>query len=158
MVETTTIRNENRPDMKSRNESTSDTMSAASRASGFEQPRSGGDTAASRGSASNDDMTGSYDTLKRDFDKLREDMTALAKSFTENQQHVVKRFTNDLVKEGQTLLTTARTRGETMVKSATDTSKQAADQFEGRIKERPFMSMLVSFLTGLIVARLMMKQ
>lgn len=157
MVETTTIRNENRPDMKSRNESATDTMGSASRTSGFEQQRTGGDTSA-RGSASNDDMTGSYDTLKRDFDKLREDMTALARSFTENQQHVVKRFTNDLVKEGQNLLSTARTRGETIVKTATDSSKQAADQFEGRIKERPFMSMLVSFLTGLIVARLMVKR
>lgn len=158
MVEPTTARNESRPDLKN----PSDTMGTASRTSGFEsQQRATSDkqpdNQPSQGSASNDDMSGSYDVLKKDFDKLREDMTALAKTFSENQQHVVKRFTSDLVKEGQHLLNSAKTKGETAVKSATDSSKQAANQFESRIKERPFISMLISFLTGLVVARLLVK-
>jgi ElaB/YqjD/DUF883 family membrane-anchored ribosome-binding protein len=96
-----------------------------------------------------------YETLKRDLERIRNDVTKIATRFAENKQNVVKGFAEDLAREGQSLLETAKSHSVSLAKSASETSKQAATNVEAKIQERPFMSIVISFLAGLILAKLM---
>lgn len=96
-----------------------------------------------------------YDILKRDIEKIRSDVAKMAVNFAESKQSIVKHFAEDLIKEGQSLFESAKSSSETLVKSASETSKKAATKMEGQIQERPFMSIVISFLAGMILAKLM---
>lgn len=49
----------------------------------------------------------------------------------------------------------AKSHSVSLAKSASETSKQAATKVESKVQERPFMSIVISFLAGLILAKLM---
>lgn len=96
-----------------------------------------------------------YETLKRDLERIRNDVTTIATRFAESKQHLVKGFADDLVREGQSLLESAKSHSVSLAKSASETSKQAATKVEAKVQERPFMSIVISFLAGLILAKLL---
>lgn len=96
-----------------------------------------------------------YEILKNDIEKIRKDVAKMATNFAESNQIIVKNFTEDLIKESQALFESAKSSSETLVKSASETSKMAAAKMEGKIQERPFISIVISFLAGLILAKIL---
>lgn len=96
-----------------------------------------------------------YETLKVDLEKIRSDVVKMATDFAGSKQNIVKYFADDVIKQGQSLLESAKSRSESLAKSASETSKQAAKKMEGKIQERPFVSIVLSFLIGLILAKIL---
>lgn len=85
-----------------------------------------------------------YDQVKADLRMLREDLAKLSKSVTDGQKNSFNSFRDELQKEGREALNTARGAGE-----------KAIHDVEERITERPFLTVLVLFLAGLVVGKLL---
>ncbi|HVK99572.1 MAG TPA: hypothetical protein VM553_07170 [Dongiaceae bacterium] len=75
-----------------------------------------------------------------DFSSLKQDVEVLRK---------------DIAKLSNSLLSQAKTGAESVVSNVQAKSNQAVHQAEEKIGERPFVSLLVSFILGLILAKML---
>lgn len=82
--------------------------------------------------ASNGEPRAELEALRQDMSKLRTDLSSVIRS---------------LMDEG-------KTRAGAMATRAKETGKRAVEATEEQIKERPFLSILVVFLVGLILGKL----
>lgn len=96
--------------------------------------------------------------VKKDMEALRHDVALISRSLLQEKQDNAKRFTDGLlqglVSEGHSLIDGAKLTGEHAVKTVTATSHKAVERVEGKIHQRPFLSMALSFLSGLVVAEI----
>lgn len=99
-----------------------------------------------------------YSQVKKDLDALRNDVAQITSTLLREKQDVAKRFTENivegLVKEGHSIVDTAKSKGEQAVKTVTGTSHKAVERVEEKIQQRPFLSLALSFLSGLVIAEL----
>jgi ElaB/YqjD/DUF883 family membrane-anchored ribosome-binding protein len=75
---------------------------------------------------------------------LRDDIAKLTKAVTDQQKNKVSSLRDEVVREGNEALAYARQQGD-----------KAAKDVEGKINERPFLSVVVMFLVGLLVGKLL---
>ncbi len=96
--------------------------------------------------------------VKKDMEALRHDVAQISRSLLHENQVNAKRFTDGLlqglVSEGNSIIDGAKSTGEHAVKAVTATSHKAVERVEGKIHQRPFLSMALSFLSGLVIAEI----
>lgn len=85
-----------------------------------------------------------YEQVKADLKALREDLGKLSKSVTEGQKRNLHGLSEELRREGQDALNYARGAGE-----------KALHDAEECIAERPFLTVILLFLAGLVVGKLL---
>ena len=85
-----------------------------------------------------------YEQVKADLQTLREDLAKLSRSVAEGQKNSFNSFRDELRREGQEALDSARGVGE-----------KAMHDVEERITERPFLTVIILFLAGLVVGKLL---
>lgn len=85
-----------------------------------------------------------YEQVKADMRALREDLAKLSKSVAEGQKNNLNSFRDEVRREGQEALDYAR-----------GASEKAMHEVEDRIAERPFLTVIILFLAGLVVGKLL---
>lgn len=85
-----------------------------------------------------------YDQVKADMRALREDLARLSKSVAEGQKNNLNSFRDEVRRESQEALDYAR-----------GASEKAMHEVEERITERPFLTVIILFLAGLVVGKLL---
>lgn len=85
-----------------------------------------------------------YEQVKADLKALREDLAKLSRSVADGQKNSFNSFRDELRREGQEALDSARGAGE-----------KALHDVEDRITQRPFLTVLILFLAGLVVGKLL---
>ncbi|MFC4258455.1 YqjD family protein [Marinobacter lacisalsi] len=85
-----------------------------------------------------------YEQVKADLRTLREDMAKLSKSVADGQKNNFNNFRDEVRRESQEAMDYARGAGE-----------KAMHDVEERISERPFLTVIILFLAGLVVGKLL---
>jgi ElaB/YqjD/DUF883 family membrane-anchored ribosome-binding protein len=85
-----------------------------------------------------------YEQVKADLKALRDDLGKLSKSVADGQKSTINSFRDEVRREGQEALDYARGAGE-----------KAVGEAEDRIAQRPFLTVIVLFLAGLVVGKLL---
>lgn len=90
------------------------------------------------------DSNTEYEQVKADMRALREDLAKLSKSVTEGQKNNLNSFRDEVRRESQEAMDYAR-----------GASEKAMHEVEDRIAERPFLTVIILFLAGLVVGKLL---
>ncbi|MGM0570933.1 YqjD family protein [Marinobacter sp.] len=85
-----------------------------------------------------------YEQVKADLKALREDLAKLSKSVADGQKNNLNSFRDEIRRESEEALDYARGAGE-----------KALHEAEERIAERPFLTVIILFLAGLVVGKLL---
>lgn len=85
-----------------------------------------------------------YEQVKADLKALRDDLARLSRSVTDGQKNNLNSLRDEIRREGQEALDYARGAGE-----------KALHEAEEKIIERPFLTVILLFLAGLIVGKLL---
>ncbi|WP_198929147.1 DUF883 family protein [Marinobacter sp. X15-166B] len=99
-----------------------------------------------------------YRRVKEDLQLLKEDLSALTKTVAEGHKNNISSIREEIRRETQEALTKARKRGEEALHKAKDKGDKAIHDMEDTIGERPFLSILIMFLAGVIVGKLLDRQ
>lgn len=96
-----------------------------------------------------------YGQVREDLQKLREDLSKLTKSLAEGQKDNISHLRDEIRKESRAAFDQVKRRGDEAINHARDAGTKAVDEVEHKIEERPFLSIIIMFLAGLLVGRLM---
>ena len=96
-----------------------------------------------------------YDQLKRDLQALREDMAKLTNSFSESQKSNISSLRDEIRRESREAFDQVRKKGDAALHRAKDTGDKAVEDVEHRIEERPFLSIIIMFLAGILVGKML---
>ena len=96
-----------------------------------------------------------YARVKDDLSALREDLAALTKAVVDSQASNAINLKNEISKETQAVFEQLRARGDKALDRATEAGSQAVESVEHRIEERPFLSIILMFLAGIVVGKML---
>lgn len=96
-----------------------------------------------------------YSRVKEDLQALREDLAKLTKAVTDGQKSNISSLKDEVVRESREALDHVRMRGDEALNRARDAGSKAVHDVEHQIEERPFLSILIMFLAGILVGRLL---
>lgn len=107
-----------------------------------------------------------YDRVKNDLKVLQDDLAKLTRAVAEGQKSKVSNFRDEIRKESEEALddmrkrgdkaySQAREAGERAYSQARDAGGKAVQSAEHKIEERPFLTVLLAFLAGLLVSKLL---
>lgn len=96
-----------------------------------------------------------YGRVKEDLQLLREDLAALTKSVTDGQKSNVNSLKDEISRETRAAFDSLRKRGDAAISRATEAGSQTAENVENKIGERPFLSIILMFLAGIVVGKML---
>lgn len=96
-----------------------------------------------------------YEQVRADLKKLSDDLSNLTKSVTEGQKSNISSLRDEIRRESREAFDQVRQRGDEAINRARDAGTKAIDETETKIGERPFLSIMIMFLAGLLVGRLL---
>lgn len=96
-----------------------------------------------------------YEQVRQDLQQLREDLSKLTKTVTEGQKSNISHLRDEIRRESREAFDQVRQRGDEAINRARDASSKAVHDVEHKIEERPFLSIVIMFLAGLLVGRLL---
>lgn len=96
-----------------------------------------------------------YEQVRDDIRKLSEDLSKLTKSVAEGQKSNISSLRDEIRRESRAAFDQVKQRGDEAIHRAQDAGSKAVDDVEHRIEERPFLSIIIMFLAGLLVGRLL---
>jgi len=96
-----------------------------------------------------------YDQVKADLQALREDVAKLTKSVVDGQKSNISNLRDEIRRESREALDHVRQRGDEALNQARDAGSKAVHSVEDRIEERPFLSIIIMFLAGLLVGKML---
>ncbi|MGM0768548.1 MAG: DUF883 family protein [Pseudomonadota bacterium] len=96
-----------------------------------------------------------YNRVKEDLQLLREDFAKLTKTVSDGQKNNISSLRDEIRRESREALESVRKRGDEAITRARDASSKAVHDVEHQIEERPFLSILIMFLAGILVGRLL---
>jgi ElaB/YqjD/DUF883 family membrane-anchored ribosome-binding protein len=96
-----------------------------------------------------------YEQVRHDLQQLREDLSKLTKTVAEGQKSNISNLRDEIRRESREAFDQVRERGDEAFNRARDASSKAVHDVEHKIEERPFLSVVLMFLAGLLVGRLL---
>ncbi|MDF0752638.1 hypothetical protein NLU14_20630 [Marinobacter sp. 71-i] len=96
-----------------------------------------------------------YEQVKEDLQKLRDDLSKLTKTVAEGQKSNISNLRDEIRRESREAFDQVRQRGDEAFNRARDAGSKAVHDAEHKIEERPFLSIVIMFLAGLLVGRLL---
>ncbi|WP_296935548.1 hypothetical protein [uncultured Marinobacter sp.] len=85
-----------------------------------------------------------YNQVKRDLQELREDLAKLTRTVSESQKSNISSLRDEIRRESREALHRAKDAGD-----------KAFHDVEHKIEERPFLSIIVMFLAGILVGKML---
>lgn len=95
-----------------------------------------------------------YKQVKEDIQALRDDLAKLTRTVSDNQKHNVSSLRDEIRRESLEALDSVRQKGDEALRRARDAGDRTVHDVENRIEERPFLSIIVMFLAGVLVGKL----
>ncbi|PSF05086.1 hypothetical protein C7H09_15890 [Marinobacter fuscus] len=96
-----------------------------------------------------------YEQVKQDLQQLRDDVAKLTRAVTESQKSNISHLRDEIRRESQEALDQVRQKGDAALNRARDAGDRAVNEVEHRIEERPFLSVVLMFLAGVLVGKLL---
>lgn len=96
-----------------------------------------------------------YNQVKKDLQQLREDLASLTKAVSEGQKSNISSLRDEIRRESREALDNVRQRGTDAFNRAKDVGDKAIHDVEHKIEERPFLSVIIMFLVGVLVGKLL---
>ncbi|HTN35409.1 MAG TPA: hypothetical protein VL091_15495 [Marinobacter sp.] len=96
-----------------------------------------------------------YNQVKQDLLQLREDMSKLTRAFSESQKSNISHFRDEIRRESREAFDQMRQKGDEALHRAKDAGDKAVSNVEQKIEERPFLSVILMFLAGILVGKLL---
>lgn len=96
-----------------------------------------------------------YEQVRDDLRALREDLARLSKAVTDSQKNNISSIRDEIRRESRAALDSVRKRGDEALDYARDLGDKAVHDVEHRIEQRPFLSILIMFLAGLVIGKLL---
>lgn len=96
-----------------------------------------------------------YGRVKEDLQLLREDLASLTKAVADGQKANASNLKDEISREAQTVFDNLRKRGDAALTRATEAGSQTVEGVEHKIEERPFLSIILMFLAGVIVGKML---
>ncbi|MBB5320193.1 DUF883 family protein [Marinobacter oulmenensis] len=96
-----------------------------------------------------------YDQVKKDLQQLREDMATLTKTVSESQKGNISSLRDEIRRESRQVLDQAVNKGSEALNQARSVGDKAVHDVEHKVEERPFLSILLMFLAGVLVGKLL---
>jgi len=96
-----------------------------------------------------------YDRVKGDLTALREDLAALTKAVASSQSNSANNLKSEISKETHAIFDQLRANGDRAIASATKAGSQTVESVEHKIEERPFLSIILMFLAGIVVGKML---
>lgn len=96
-----------------------------------------------------------YEQVREDIRKLSEDLSKLTKTVTEGQKSNISSLRDEIRRESREAFDQVKHRGDEAINRARDAGSKAIHDTESKIEERPFLSIMIMFLAGLLVGRLL---
>ncbi|TBW58495.1 DUF883 family protein [Marinobacter halodurans] len=96
-----------------------------------------------------------YKRVKEDIQLLREDLAKLTRAVADGQKNNISNLRDEIRKESREALRHARERGDEVFNRAREAGDKAIHDVEHKIEERPFLSVVIVFLVGLLVGKLL---
>ena len=97
--------------------------------------------------------TNDYEQVREDLKKLQEDLSKLAKSVAEGQKSNISHLRDEIRRESLEAFDQVKQRGDEAITRARDAGGKAVENVEHQIEERPFLSVVLMFLAGVLVGR-----
>lgn len=98
---------------------------------------------------------GDYANVKEDLQVLRDDIAALTKTVAEGQTSRANNLKDEISRETRSVLDQLRKRGDEALTRATEAGSKSVEGVEHKIEERPFLSIILMFLAGIIVGKML---
>lgn len=98
---------------------------------------------------------GDYANVKEDLQVLRDDIAALTKTVAEGQKSRANNLKDEISRETRSALDELRKRGDDAINRATAAGGKTVESVEHKIEERPFLSIILMFLAGIIVGKML---
>ncbi|MEO9587484.1 MAG: hypothetical protein ABJG23_08880 [Marinobacter sp.] len=96
-----------------------------------------------------------YEQVRQDLQQLREDLSKLTKAVADGQKSNISSLRDEIRRESREAFDQVRQRCDEAFNRARDASSKAVHDVEHKIEERPFLSVVLMFLAGLLVGRLL---
>lgn len=96
-----------------------------------------------------------YARVKEDLQLLRDDLAALTKTVGDNRSSYAGHLKDEISRETRAVLDQLRKRGDEALSRATETGTKTVESVEHKIEERPFLSIILMFLAGIIVGKML---
>lgn len=96
-----------------------------------------------------------YNQVKKDLQQLRDDLANLTRAVSENQKSNISSLRDEIRRESRETLDQVRQKGSDALNRAKDAGDQAVKDVEHKIEERPFLSVIIMFLVGVLVGKLL---
>ena len=95
-----------------------------------------------------------YEQVKQDIQALRDDLAKLTRTVSDGQKQNVSSLKDEIRRESLEALDQVRQKGDDALRRARDAGDRTVHDVESRIEERPFLSIIVMFLAGILVGKL----
>lgn len=96
-----------------------------------------------------------YARVREDLQLLREDLASLTKTVADGHKANASSLKDEISRETRAVLDQLRKRGDAALARATDAGSQTVESVEHKIEERPFLSIILMFLAGIIVGKML---
>jgi ElaB/YqjD/DUF883 family membrane-anchored ribosome-binding protein len=96
-----------------------------------------------------------YARVKGDLTALREDLAALTKAVANSQANSASNLKDEISKETHAIFDQLRASGDKAIARATEAGSQTVESVEHKIEERPFLSIILMFLAGIVVGKML---
>ncbi len=96
-----------------------------------------------------------YNQVKRDLQALRDDMAKLTRTVSESQKNNISSLRDEIRRESREAFDQVRQKGDEALNRAKDAGDKAFHDVEHKIEERPFLSIIIMFLAGILVGKLL---
>lgn len=96
-----------------------------------------------------------YARVKDDLQVLRDDIASLTKAFADSQKTGANNLKDEISREAQAVFENLRKRGDAALTRATEAGSHTVESVEHKIEERPFLSIILMFLAGVIVGKML---
>ena len=96
-----------------------------------------------------------YEQVRQDLQQLREDLSKLTKAVADGQKSNISSLRDEIRRESREAFDQVRQHGDEAFNRARDASTKVVHDVEHKIEERPLLSVVLMFLAGLLVGRLL---
>ena len=96
-----------------------------------------------------------YEQVRQDLQQLREDLSKLTKAVADGQKSNISSLRDEIRRESREAFDQVRQHGDEAFNRARDASTKAVHDVEHKIEERPLLSVVLMFLAGWLVGRLL---
>lgn len=96
-----------------------------------------------------------YARVKDDLTALRDDLAALTKAVASSQANSASNLKDEISKETHAIFDQLRASGDKAIARATEAGSQTVESVEHKIEERPFLSIILMFLAGIVVGKML---